>query len=245
MAQITPAIGAAPRRGSPWWLAPATVVLALSGFMLYGLWSVLIAGRAEAGPYLSPFFSPRLPDIWRLSPALLVLPVPLAFRASCYHYRKAYYRSFFRHPPACARAEAAGRQYAGDSRLPYSLNHLHRFALYLSLPVLLFLWVDAGLSLVDHGRPHLGVGSLLMLLNVVLLSGYTFGCHSLRHLVGGGLDCFSAARCGRMRLGAWRRVSILTVDHGIWAWASLAGVVAVDVYIRLVQHGLADLHLGG
>src|SRR3712207_7403032 len=29
------------------------------------------------------------------------------------------------------------------------------------------------------------IGSLLLLLNVILLSGYTLGCHSMRHLAGG------------------------------------------------------------
>ena len=31
-------------------------------------------------------------------------------------------------------------------------------------------------------------GTLVLALNVVLLSGYTLGCHSLRHLVGGRTD---------------------------------------------------------
>ena len=37
----------------------------------------------------------------------------------------------------------------------------------------------------------IGVGTLVLAVNSALLSGYTLGCHSLRHLVGGGLDRFS------------------------------------------------------
>jgi len=234
--------GRAPR---VWWLSPATVILALGGFGLYGAWTALLGGRSEFGPYLSPFYSPRWAGIGGFSPALLILPIPLTFRASCYHYRKAYNRSFFRHPIACARVETGGRSYRGETRPPLSLNNLHRFAMYLSVALLIFLWVDAMASLSFRGHLRVGIGSVLMILNVLLLSGYTLGCHSLRHLAGGGLDCYSAARCGAARRGAWRSISRLTARHGLWAWSSLASVVAVDVYIRALQHGLIEAHIGG
>ena len=40
------------------------------------------------------------------------------------------------------------------------------------------------------GKEHfgIGVGTVVMVLNAVFLAIYTFGCHSLRHLVGGFLD---------------------------------------------------------
>jgi hypothetical protein len=72
----------------------------------------------------------------------------------------------------------------------------------------------------------------------VLLSGYTFSCHSLRHLVGGGLDCFS---CSRARRSVWERLSALNPFHGALAWASLFSVVAADLYVRLLAAGaIAD-----
>jgi hypothetical protein len=222
-----------------------SVGVALGAFALYGVWTAVVAGRSEFGPFLSPFYSPKIAGVGGISPALLVLPIPLAFRASCYHYRKAYNRALFRHPAACARAEPGSRDYHGETRFPFTLNNLHRFALYLSVVVLGFLWVDAVESLSYRGHLYVGVGSLLMVTNVVLLTGYTFGCHSLRHLVGGGLDCYSRERCGGARRSAWHAVSALTVRHGRWAWSSLATVAAVDVYIRLLQHGVTDLHLGG
>ena len=39
----------------------------------------------------------------------------------------------------------------------------------------------------------IGVGTLVLAVNVMLLGGYTLGCHSLRHLVGGYLDQLSRA----------------------------------------------------
>ena len=53
---------------------------------------------------------------------------------------------------------------------------------------------DAWKALLVHrcrGRRRdfgIGVGTLVLTTNVVLLGGYTLGCHSLRHLVGGYLD---------------------------------------------------------
>ena len=37
----------------------------------------------------------------------------------------------------------------------------------------------------------IGVGSLVLVVNVVLLGGYVFGCHAFRHLVGGTFDQIS------------------------------------------------------
>ena len=48
-----------------------------------------------------------------------------------------------------------------------------------------------------------------MLANIILLTTYTFSCHSLRHLVGGKLDCFSCTTLGGPRHTAWRGVSKL------------------------------------
>ncbi len=83
-----------------------------------------------------------------------------------------------------------------------------------------------------------------MLVNVTLLTAYTFSCHSLRHLVGGGLDCYSTARFGMARNRAWRGLTRLNLNHPMWAWLSLFSVVITDIYIRLLQHGfLVDPHL--
>ena len=42
-------------------------------------------------------------------------------------------------------------------------------------------------------RFGIGVGTLVMWVNVILLAGYTFSCHSCRHVCGGHVDVFSKA----------------------------------------------------
>jgi hypothetical protein len=73
-----------------------------------------------------------------------------------------------------------------------------------------------------------------MILNAVFLGLYTFGCHSLRHLIGGFLDSKSKApTCGK----AYNCVSCLNRKHMMWAWISLFWVGFTDVYIRLCATG--------
>ena len=52
-----------------------------------------------------------------------------------------------------------------------------------------------GLQILVTGEKSfgIGVGTLVLAVNVVLLGGYTFGCHSLRHVVGGFMDRLSGA----------------------------------------------------
>ncbi len=229
------------RRDSPWWLLPATVVSVLGAFTIYSLWTAFFAGGvSEHGPYLSPFYSPLLWRTGPISPAIWVLWSPLAFRATCYYYRKAYYRSFFWDPPACMLGELRHREYRGEAHFPLFLNNLHRFFLYAAIAVVVFLWYDVYLAFFDpaNGRVQMGLGTAIMLLNVVLLTGYTFGCHSFRHLVGGGLDCYSKLRTGMSRYRAWRWVTVLNQRHPMWAWISMFSVMITDAYIRLLQHGV-------
>ena len=91
-------------------------------------------------------------------------------------------------------------------------------------------WVESG-----KGGFGIGVGSLVLTLNVILLSGYTLGCHSLRHLVGGVKDCMSESpTCHKMYKGC----SALNKRHMLWAWVSLVGVMFSDVYVRLCSMGV-------
>ena len=239
------------KRDQPWWLLPLTVVVVLGGFGIYALLTVMVFKPGEFGPYLSPFWSPKVAGNGKvLGPfpgaAFLVLS-PLAFRGSCYYYRKAYYRSFFWDPPACALGELRHREYHGETRFPGILNNLHRYALYLAVVILGFLWYDAIISFNNpvDGRWGFGLGTVILLVNVVLLSGYTFSCHSLRHLAGGGLDCYSTATLGRARNRAWGFLTKLNVNHPTWAWVSLFSVLIADIYIRMLQAGwFVDPHIG-
>ena len=196
--------------------------------------------------YLSPFYSPDLRS-WGLhlpfTYAFFVIWVPLGFRLTCYYYRKAYYRSFFLAPPACAVAGPRRRSYHGESRLPYILQNVHRYFFYLATLVLAALWYDVARSFFFRGSDgslHFGggVGTLIMLANVVLLSLFTFGCNSLRHLVGGKLDCFTCSAAAGMRHRLWRRVTVLNGRHMEMAWISLGSVALTDLYIRLASAGV-------
>ena len=72
-------------------------------------------------------------------------------------------------------------------------------------------------------------------LNAVFLGCYTFGCHSLRHLVGGVLDVMS----GRpVRKTAYACVSCLNRWHMNWAWVSLIWVGFTDLYVRMCAMGI-------
>jgi hypothetical protein len=233
-------------RSAPWWLLPATVVTVLSGFSVYAIWTALV-GHNQWGSYLSPFYSPQvLVGRTAISPAFFVLWMPLSFRATCYYYRKAYFRSFFLDPPSCARNEPRPhRKYNGETRL-FVLNNLHRYTLYLAILVVGFLWYDTFRAFFQDGTGHvqMGLGTGIMLLNVVLLSGYTFGCHAFRHLIGGRIDCYSCVRGGMVRHRAWKGVTLLNVRHPMWAWASMFSVVAVDIYIHMLNAGwFLDPHL--
>jgi hypothetical protein len=238
-------------RKDAWWVGPAVTVLVLTGFVVYATWRTFEGAAYEWQAYLSPFYSPLFDVAWAkglglgfVTPAMLILPGPLSFRLTCYYYRKAYYRAFAWDPPACAVGERGPHRYHGETQLLVFQN-LHRFALYLAIVVLVVLWKDAVLAVVGwRDGMHVGVGTLVMIVNVVLITGYTFGCHSLRHLVGGGVNSFSTATLGRLRHSLWKLVTVLNERHMAFAWASLFSVGLTDFYIRMLATGqLTDMRL--
>ena len=115
--------------------------------------------------------------------------------------------------------------------------------MYFALLFIVILYYDAFLAFFRHGEFGIGVGTAVLLINPTLLAMYTLGCHSLRHLVGGRLDCFSCDRAGDIRHGLWRWVSVLNARHMAFAWVSLIWVGFTDVYVRLVSMGIiSDLN---
>jgi hypothetical protein len=70
---------------------------------------------------------------------------------------------------------------------------------------------------------------------VVLLGGYTLGCHSLRHLVGGRLSQLSRKP---VQHTCYNCVSRLNVRHMAYAWLSLFWVGFSDLYVRLCSMGI-------
>jgi len=230
-----------PRRDR-WWIAPLATVFVLGAFVVYGLWVTFSNDNYYARPYLSPFYSPCLAancvhptwtiigDWWTLSPALLILPIPLGFRLTCYYYRKAYYRAFFWSPPACAVPDARSR-YTGESRFPLILQNVHRYFFYLVVPFPFILLWDAIKAFEFPDGFGMGLGTLILLANAILLGAYVLSCHSCRHLCGGRLDVLSKSP---RRYRAWKLVSVLNERHMLIAWVSLVGVAVADLYVRLV-----------
>ena len=247
-------IAAAHLRKDAWWALPLTVVVVLLSFIVYSTWAAFQNAHYFAAPSLSPFYSPciskscvhatfgyGLPDftfpvIGIVSPAFLILWGPGLFRLTCYYYRKAYYRSFVASPPGCAVSPGERPRYHGETRVLIFQN-LHRYALYFALLFILILGWDAIQSFSKDGRLGIGVGSLVLTVNVILIASYTFGCHSFRHLIGGRSDCMS---CGQATLQykSWKGASWFNARHMQFAWASLLWVVFTDVYVRLVSMGV-------
>jgi len=246
-----PGLGTTSRRDR-WWVAPGVqgvlfTVCATYLFFSGIIWTPLFGTAYEVDGYLSPLFSPLIIPNWLpswISPGLLILWVPLGFRATCYYYRKAYYRFYFADPPGCAVGEpTVHRRYALETAFPFILQNVHRYFLYLAFIPLFFLWLDAaqavvGPALAGNGGLRFGLGGALFFVNVTLLTGYSLSCHSLRHIVGGRLDCFSCTRRQKVRHGIWQWLTALNRHHMAWAWASLITVTLADLYVRLLALGI-------
>jgi hypothetical protein len=246
-------------RTDRWWQAPVTTAALLTVWVLYAL--VRTASQrayfVEKYHYLSPFSSPcvsascpseardfgtwfgHFPPFVPL--ALLVLPFLLGFRLTCYYYRRAYYRAFWQSPPACAVAEPH-KKYSGETRFPLIVQNLHRYFFYVAVLISLINTYDAIKAF--HGKDGgfgLGLGTLVMIANVVLLWAYTVSCHSCRHIVGGRLRSFSRHP---LRYQAWTFVSKLNAKHMQLAWTTLATLLITDAYIALVSSGtFSDLRI--
>jgi hypothetical protein len=235
------------QRTDPWWISWLSVAGGLIVLGAYATWASLQSAfdngtyYPSGTPYLSPFDSPDF-LLWKNHPSfvpagLIALLAILGFRGTCYYYRKAYYRAFFADPPACAVSEARSK-YCGETEFPFLIQNLHRYFMYLALLAAAFLWDDTIHAFVWHGSFGVGLGSIVMLANVVFITAYTLGCHSIRHLIGGGMNCMS---CSKGRAKAWSIASAFNHHHQEFAWLSLASVCVTDLYIRLVgMHIIAD-----
>jgi len=103
---------------------------------------------------------------------------PVLFRATCYYYRKAYYRSYFLDPPACAVSELRGTGYRGETAFPLILQNLHRYLFYITLLYLPFLWTDVARATVFNGSFGIGVGTLVLFANTV--ASRSIVCRAIR-----------------------------------------------------------------
>ena len=232
-----PPIRAAHLRTDSWWALPVTVVVVLLSFIVYSTWAAFQNAHYFADPYLSPFYSPcltkaclhhsfggwtlpdfTLPIIGVLSPAFLILGGPGLFRLTCYYYRKAYYRSFWL---VAAGLRGAGRQVGLHRRDPLPAHPPEPPPLRLVRGGAVHRDADLGRDPrlpVRRTASGSGWAPSCMWINVLFLAGYTFSCHSCRHLCGGGVDVFSKAP---VRYALWqRRHPAQRAAHPLFAWLS-------------------------
>ena len=190
---------------------------------------------------------PWWPGFIPFSPALLILPFPGLFRFTCYYYRGAYYKAFWADPPSCAVGEPR-KSYLGENSFPLILQNVHRYAMYaavvflflLSYDVWLAMWFDNPATGVKEFG--IGVGTIVLLVNVVLLTSYTLGCHSLRHLVGGVKD--ETLEVAGQRRPATTARPASTPGTSCSPGCSLFSVTFADIYIRLCSMGIwTDLRI--
>lgn len=244
-------------RRDRWWIQPLVVFAGLSTFIVYSTWAAFQGKHYTFGPYLSPFYSPEIfgdsphawfgpkPGFWPawlpFSPAFLILWAPGGFRLTCYYYRGAYYKAFWADPPSCTVGEPR-KSYWGESKFPLIGMNIHRFFLRLAEPILLILawdvWKAMWFENATTGGTSfgIGVGTLILATNVVLLGMYTLGCHSLRHLIGGRKDELS--KSSPLRGTAYQCVGCLNRRHMLYAWCSLCSVGFSDLYVRLCSMGI-------
>ena len=240
-------------RTDPWWKTPRIVAAGHTIWVAYATAHVF-AGHWYFVPqyhYLTPFYSPCingecvpgsstlghwLPALPPVIPyALVSLPFILGFRLSCYYYRGAYYRAFWRAPAACAVREPHAA-YTGETRFPLIMQNLHRYFFAITVLVSVLNTYDLAQAFRGpDGNFGLGLGTLIMLANVILLWCYTLGCHSCRHITGGRLRHFSKHP---VRYWLWTRVSWLNARHLQLAWITLGTLMLTDLYILLLASGV-------
>lgn len=248
-------------RTDNWWLQPSITFIGLFAFVVYTTWAAFQGVNyffdGGGAHYLSPFYSPLLfgqageprwfaavqPLWWPtwlfFSPAFLILAGPGGMRFTCYYYRGAYYKSFWADPPACAVGEPR-KSYRGEQKLPLIFQNMHRYFFYPAALIVFILSYDAYQSFwfrLPNGASEfgIGVGTLVLSLNAILLGGYTFGCHCARHLFGGRQNQLSSSPIQKT---CYDCISALNNRHMKWAWFSLVWVAFSDIYVRLCATGI-------
>ncbi len=249
-------ISAGTLRSDRWWLSPTRVNIGLSAWVLYatvrafwgsGYW-------VEKYHYLTPFYSPCIWEScapgsshlgvwlpvaapWWIPMGMLALPFLLAFRLTCYYYRKAYYRAYWLSPAACAVPEPRAG-YTGETRFPLILQNSHRYFFYVALAITMLNTYDAIMAFHSDTGPGgfgFGLGNIILVTNVALLWAYTGGCHSCRHIFGGRLTHFSKHP---VRYWLWSKISWFNGRHMQFAWYTLGTLALTDFYIWMLSSGV-------
>ena len=247
-------------RTDRWWLPSLATDLGLAAFIIYATIRAFWGSSywVEEYHYLTPFYSPCISAScvrgashlgvwfghfpWWMPLGALVLPFLLAFRITCYYYRKAYYRAVWQSPTGCAIPEPRAH-YTGETLFPLIIQNSHRYFFYVAFLLAALNTYDAIVAFHSPTGFGFGLGNLVLLINVLLLWAYTLGCHSCRHATGGRLKHFSKHP---VRYWLWTHVSKLNARHMQFAWITLATLALTDFYIMLVSSGaIHDLRFIG
>ena len=252
---------AATDRVDKWWTGPTAMALYLGFMLAYSTWRGLMEadfwifsdfGASAGNPtmaiesanshVLSPLFSPLIvpgENSWVpvqlqwMSPAMFILIFPAGFRGTCYYYRKAYYRAFMQQPTGCV-VSKPWNEYSGETGL-LVVQNLHRYFMYAALAYLPLLsydvWLSINFHLDDVHKYGISVGTLILLINVIMLTGYTFGCHAFRHVVGGASNNWTGTSMNKMKYKFWKMSTMFNERHKDWALYSLFWVMFTDFYI--------------
>ena len=115
------------------------------------------------------------------------------------------------------------------------MQNIHRYFLYLGIFFIVILTYDAIMSFRFADGFGIGVGSIVLTVNTILLASYTFSCHSLRHIIGGRKDEVSK---NALQLACYNCVSGDEPETSLFAWFSLTSVGFADLYVRLCSMGI-------
>jgi len=247
-------------RTDRWWQPPLVTNLGLLAFVLYATTRAFWGSAywVDKYHYLTPFYSPCVSAScepgashlgvwfghfpWWIPLGMLVLPFLLAFRLTCYYYRKAYYRSVWQSPTGCGVPEPRAH-YTGETRFPLIIQNIHRYFFYVALLVSLINTYDAIKAFHSPSGFGFGLGNVILVINVLLLWCYTLSCHSCRHITGGRLKHFSKHP---VRYWIWTQISKLNTRHMQLAWITLGTLALTDFYIMLVASGtISDVRFIG
>lgn len=248
------AIAARTLRTDRWWIEPLVSGGGFGFLILYTAVRMFFIQKdywVADYHYLTPVFSPCISEKcpteasdfgqwlpegmpWFIPLPIITLGILTVFRLTCYYYRKLYYRAYLMSPPGCAIKEPASK-YFGESRFPLVLQNIHRYGWYGAVVLgTINAWDAIRAFHGEDGGFGIGLGTVIIWINLLMIWGYTVSCHACRHTVGGRLKHFSKHP---VRYWLWTQVSKLNGKHMQWAWASLISVIVTDLYIWAVASG--------
>ena len=237
-------------RKDNWWIGPIGIATLLLSFLVYSTWAAFQGAYywVPGTNYLSPFYSP---EFWGNSPHAIIQGEPSFWQSWMPPFSAALLILWNVHRYFLYAAIVFVFLLAYDGIIAHMFPVNADGSAFINVAYLANGAKNPAFDAAKAIAPHhhvFGVSlvSFILILNPLLLAGYTFGCHSLRHIVGGRKDCFAGGEgCGNgLHFGAWSFVSLLNRHHAMFAMTSLVVVGLADVVVRLVAMGkMSDFRL--